>query len=253
MKVAVRCGRLDVARELADVLRADIGGAGFQRMRTPLGLVEILALVRFYSKKQETFLFIGTGFLGTGLLNGYHAVMTSTLIADPATAFETADGAAWTWTAARLFLSMFLFGSVFLGSDDSDSARSHLNELSVYIAAAVLTIGTFLVFAFLPLPPAYYPDFVVWRPAEFIPATFFFAAWVGYLVRGEWRTEPFQYWLLISLMISVFMHGMYMSQATSEFDGIAGRTSPENCRQLERAGGADVQCFRDVPVGDDGT
>ena len=184
-------------------------------------VVGSLSLVRFYSKKQETFLFIGTGFLGTGLLNGYHAVMTSTLIDTAATGFETADGAAWTWTASRLFLSMFLFGSVLLGSDDSDSERSHLNELSVYVAAAVLTIGTFLVFTFLPLPPAYYPDFVVWRPAEFIPATFFFAAWVGYLVRGEWRTEPFQYWLLISLMISVFMHAMYMSQATSEFDGIA--------------------------------
>ena len=50
-------------------------------------VVGSLSLVRFYSKKQETFLFIGTGFLGTGLLNGYHAVMTSTLIADPATGF----------------------------------------------------------------------------------------------------------------------------------------------------------------------
>ena len=47
-------------------------------------------------------------------------------------------------------------------------------------------------------------------------AMFFFAAWVGYLRRGDWRTEPFQYWLLISLMISVFLHLMYMSQATSE-------------------------------------
>ena len=54
-----------------------------------------------------------------------------------------------------------------------------------------------------------------------IPALFFFGAWVGYLRRGEWRTEPFQYWLLISLMISFFVHAMYMSNATSEFDGIA--------------------------------
>ncbi len=89
-------------------------------------IVGSLSLVRFYSKKQETFLFIGTGFLGTGLLNGYHAVMTSTLIDTAATGFDTADGAAWTWTASRLFLSMFLFGSVFLGSDNSYSERSHL-------------------------------------------------------------------------------------------------------------------------------
>ena len=212
----------------ASILRAFPFGDNQERhviwefISTTLALVVgSLSLVRYYSKKQETFLFIGMGFLGTGLLNGYHAVMTSTLIDTSASGFETADGAAWTWTASRLFLSMFLFASVLLGSDDADSERSHLNELSVYIAAAVLTTAFFLVFTFFPLPPAYYPEFNASRPAEFIPAIFFFAAWVGYLRRGEWRTEPFQYWLLISLIISVFLHGMYMSQATSEFDGIA--------------------------------
>jgi len=147
--------------------------------------------------------------------------MTSALIGGGVTGLETADRAAWTWTASRLFLSFFLFGSVFLWSDDPDSGRSQVNELAVYVMAAILTAAFFLMFTFTPLPPAYYPEFVVWRPAEFIPATFFFAAWVGNLRRGEWRTEPFQYWLLISLMISVFLHGMYMSQATSEFDAIA--------------------------------
>ena len=185
-------------------------------------VVGALSLVRFYSKKQETFLFIGTGFLGTGLLNGYHAFTTSAFIgAGGAAGLETADAAAWTWTASRLFLSMFLFGSVFLWSDESESGRSHVNELTVYVLAAVLTTAFFLVFTFFPLPPAYYPEFNASRPAEFIPGIFFFAAWVGYLRKGDWRTEPFQYWLLISLMISVFLHLMYMSQATSEFDAIA--------------------------------
>ena len=37
-------------------------------------MVGSLSLVRYYSKKQDTFLFIGTGFLGAGALNMYHAV-----------------------------------------------------------------------------------------------------------------------------------------------------------------------------------
>ena len=183
-------------------------------------IVASLSLVRYYSKKQRTFLFIGTGFLGTGLLNGYHAVMTSTLLGTAA-GLQSPDVAAWTWTAARLFLSLFLFGSVFLWSHEDNWKRSHINEFSVYVAAAVLAGAIFLVFRFVPLPSAYYPEFWVSRPAEVIPALFFFGAWVGYLRRGEWRTEPFQYWLLISLMISFFVHAMYMLQATSEFDGIA--------------------------------
>ena len=40
-------------------------------------LIGLMALVRFYSKKNNTFLFIGAGFLGTALLDGYHAVVTS--------------------------------------------------------------------------------------------------------------------------------------------------------------------------------
>jgi PAS domain S-box-containing protein len=110
---------------------------------------------------------------------------------------------------------------VFLWSNEDNSKRSHINEFSVYVAAAVLAGAIFLVFRFVPLPSAYYPEFWVSRPAEVIPALFFFGAWVGYLRLGEWRIEPFQYWLLISLMISCFVHAMYMLQATSEFDGIA--------------------------------
>ena len=182
-------------------------------------MIACLALVRFYSKKQPTFLFIGTGFLGTGLLNAYHAFVTSTLTG--ATGLQDPDVAAWTWTASRFFLSFFLFGSVSLWSHEGDSKRFLVNESSVYFAAFALAVGIFLVFAFYPLPSAYYPTFLVPRPAELVPALFFFAAWVVYLRRGEWRTEPFQYWLLIALIINVFLHGIYMVQAESELDGIA--------------------------------
>ncbi len=39
--------------------------------------VGAMALVRFYAKKNNTFLFIGTGFLGTAFLDGYHTIVTS--------------------------------------------------------------------------------------------------------------------------------------------------------------------------------
>ena len=39
-------------------------------------IVGATALVRFYSKKDNTFLFIGAGFLGTAFLDGYHTVVT---------------------------------------------------------------------------------------------------------------------------------------------------------------------------------
>src|ERR1700694_5706847 len=36
-----------------------------------------MALVRYYAKKNSTFLILGAGFLGTALLDGYHALVTS--------------------------------------------------------------------------------------------------------------------------------------------------------------------------------
>ena len=41
--------------------------------------VGVMALARFYTQKDNTFLFIGTGFLGTAFLDGYHTVVTSAL------------------------------------------------------------------------------------------------------------------------------------------------------------------------------
>jgi len=40
--------------------------------------VGVLALIRFYTRKNNTFLFLGSGFLGTGFLDFYHTVVTST-------------------------------------------------------------------------------------------------------------------------------------------------------------------------------
>ncbi len=40
-------------------------------------IVGLFALVRFYSKKVNTVLFLATGFLGAALLDGYHAIVSS--------------------------------------------------------------------------------------------------------------------------------------------------------------------------------
>jgi len=45
-------------------------------------IVGSMALVRFYSRKDNTFLIIGAGFLGTAFLDTYHAVVTSVWIKD---------------------------------------------------------------------------------------------------------------------------------------------------------------------------
>lgn len=62
--------------------------------------VGVMALVRYYSKKNNSFLFIGTGFLGTALLDGYHAVVTSVAF-KPFMPTDLPHLIPWGWVASR--------------------------------------------------------------------------------------------------------------------------------------------------------
>ena len=69
--------------------------------------VGLMALVRFYSKKDNTFLFIGSGFLGTAFLDGYHAVVTSEFFR-PFMPSDLPSLIPWSWVASRQFLSVMV-------------------------------------------------------------------------------------------------------------------------------------------------
>ena len=181
-------------------------------------VIGALALVRYYSRKQSTFLFIGTGFLGTALLELNHAVITSPLYRAPADVLP-ADASAWSWNASRLYLSLYLFVSLLAWWRESREERSDIiNEVSVYVTAAVLAVVVFFFFRLVPLSSAYRQGGIFSQPGEFVPAFFFLLAFVGYFLKGNWRTLVFEHWLLISLAISVVLHGVYMSRSAIPFD-----------------------------------
>jgi len=178
-----------------------------------------LALVRFYSRKQATFLFIGTGFLATGLLDGYHTLITSPIAPIRAGAAPE-DISAWSWTASRVFLSLFLFVSLLAWRQEARESGPNVHEKSVYVTALILTALNFAFFSVLPLRDAYYPQFMFSRPAEFLPAVFFAWAFVGYLAKGTWRKDAFEHWLLVSLLISVLANAAFMSSARVPYDAM---------------------------------
>src|SRR5271163_3535365 len=53
-----------------------------ETITTVLALISgVMSLVRYYTKKSSTFLLLGSGFLGTAVLNGYHDAVTSSFLA----------------------------------------------------------------------------------------------------------------------------------------------------------------------------
>ncbi len=181
-------------------------------------VVGSMALVRFYSKKNNTFLIIGAGFIGTACLDGYHALVTSIWFK----LYLPTDLPAlspWSWLAPRLFLSLLLWISYIAWKREQKlGAKGVVKETTVFIVIAIATISSCLVFIFVPLPSAYYPELFFPRPEEFLPAIFFIFALKGYLNKGEWKHDDFEHWLVLALIISVVSQIVFMSSSKELYD-----------------------------------
>jgi PAS domain S-box-containing protein len=183
-------------------------------------IVGALALVRFYSRKQATFILIGTGFLGAGLLNLNHTLLTADYLL--IRGGVRADNLfAWSWTAERLFLSMFLFVSLLAWRQElKEGVGEVVREAPVYLIALVLTFINLVFFQSVQLGGAHFPVLGMNRPPEVLPGVLFGLAFVGYFVKGEWRRDAFEHWLLISLLIAAVTQVGYMSMSQTRFDGM---------------------------------
>ena len=84
-------------------------------------IIGALALVRFYSRKRVTFLYIGTGFIGSGLLDLNHAWLTSDYFMG--VDVNAPELFAWSWTSERVFLSLFLAVSVLAWRQEGRAPR----------------------------------------------------------------------------------------------------------------------------------
>jgi signal transduction histidine kinase len=94
----------------------------------------------------------------------------------------------------------------------------HISERAVYVLTGGFTLASFIFFAFVPLPRAYYPELLFHRPEEFVPALFFLMALYGYLAKGAWRRDEFEHWLVLSLIVGLVSQTAFMSFSGTLFD-----------------------------------
>ncbi len=181
-------------------------------------LVGVMALVRYYSRKNSIILLIGVGFLGTATLDGFHAIVTSAYF-KPMMPSELPHLIPWSWVASRLFLSVMMVLSWAIWVRESKIGVSGQNsERTVYLGTAAFTLFCFCFFVFFSLPRAYYPELFFHRPEEFVPGIFFLVALVGYFRKGEWKTDHFEHWIVLSLIIGLVSQVVFMSHSGVLFD-----------------------------------
>ncbi|QDU10860.1 PAS domain S-box protein [Gimesia aquarii] len=183
-------------------------------------MIGIVALVRYYSQKNNMYLFVSIGFLSTALLDGYHCVVTSTFFQEifPSTPPSLSP---WSWNASRIFLSILMFLSWWTWKREEKLGEAGLfSSRNVLVITAILTLLSFCFFAFVSLPRAYYPEFFFGRPQEFVAGMFFLAAFIGYYRKGDWQDDAFEFWLLMSLLVGIICQVAVISRSFVLFDAM---------------------------------
>jgi signal transduction histidine kinase len=182
----------------------------------------ILALVRFYSKKNNVFLFLGTGFLATAVLDGYHAVVSAPpvtrRILDPGEGLDVTALDAWSWLASRTLLALF-FCLNWIGwrRERALGPAGRVGESFVYLMTALLAVVTIFVLQGRPIGMPAEAAFAS-RPLQFVPAALFLLALLGYLVKAHWRDNAFDHWLVLSLVLGLGADALYMAFSERRFD-----------------------------------
>jgi len=172
-----------------------------------------MALVRYYAKKSTAFLLLGSCFLGAALLDTCHGLITSSFFAGVAPS-ELVALTPWSGVISRVFMSLLMCAILLVPDREAEApepATITLKETVVYVLVGSWALISFLFFALVPLPPAFYPNVTVHRPAELIPALFFALAVAGYLWKGMWKTRNFEHWLVLSLIAATAGEFAYMS------------------------------------------
>ena len=182
-------------------------------------LIAILALTRLYMRQRLPDFFLGCGFLSTGLWEGLHVVGAITPFSE-GFATDFANLSPWFWLATRLSTALFLGGS-WLAWNQEDVYRvfSFRRQRDIYFLVCVLVIVVTFSFIYVPVTPLIYPESLVSRPFELVPAFFFIMTFIGYGRLGTWVEEAFPHWLRLTLLCNIVIQVVYIPFSSVLFDG----------------------------------
>lgn len=166
--------------------------------------VGVLAFIKFFTRKKNKYLFIGSGFLAVAALEGYSLFVPSQVGAS-------------LWTASRILLSAFLLLSL-KDWREGEGIQKGLRP-RMYIITAVSAILIIFAVTLLPSFNPYWQFLFLNRPLELPAAVLFGIAAFAYWQKQYWKFKFFEFWFLLSLLTAFFSQ-LYMAMSWQYFDAI---------------------------------
>ena len=160
--------------------------------------VSVLALVQYYNNKTTSSLIIGCGYLSIAILSIFNAIVSSSLF----TYIFLSDQSTfvlWSEFVSRLFLAGFLCLSLSFRQKEKKFGKTYWIKENIVYATTLILITFFIqLLTVISLPPA---GFI--KILSVIPTVLFIYTLVGYLKKGDWRNNDFEYWLILSLIVLI--------------------------------------------------
>jgi hypothetical protein len=210
--------------------------------------VGMLALVRYFTRRDNVFLFIGVGFVGAGLLDGLHVLAVHPQLMDifPWLNFTPR----WIWNASPTFLSILIFGSWLTWRREVETGwYGRMTGRRLFLLIVGLTLINVLLFALVAQSEAA-PSLPLERVELFISTTFYLWALVNYLAKGHWQHDTFEHWLIIALLLSFSGQIFFLFSSVELFDAyFEVALALKLARLFLRAGRFDGQHRRHFPAG----
>src|SRR5580704_1909884 len=179
--------------------------------------VGAISLVRYFARNSLSYLLLGTGFLGAGVLNGFHAVITAPPCVH-CTPQAIPNLAACSGVISGTFLALVLCGRLFAPrTERSLTGRPGISERTVGLLAGAGILATCVAWLFVPLP-AVFPLSPIHQPAALASGFVFTAVALGYFSKGAWKTSRFEHCLLLFLITAAIQHSVYLPFSGPLFD-----------------------------------
>ncbi len=170
----------------------------------------VLAIVRFYTKRNSTYLFLGIGLLLSGMLDVVQSFVAGAIWGSSVDLLQS--NMWWSLNLSALTLSVSIVLSWFVWWRDTQQPVKSLTQPA---AAAAVTLGIMFVLyaARQPgtIPMQMHIEFLIVTPL-------FVTGLVGYLAKQKWKTDPFEYWLVISLLFYIGGQSLFLPFSAKPYD-----------------------------------
>src|SRR3989344_6227839 len=158
------------------------------------GIAAIMALIKFFTRRNDKYLFIGIGFLGAAILKGMQSIPETTQLLTNSTLLQyiaSEDG----WGYSRFFLAVMLTISLLPWFLERHLYRKPLNQTQLYTTLFFAIFCIVVVFVSVPLSALSLIE-------SYASALLTFSL-VGYLLKGVWKQKYFEYCLVLGTLIAV--------------------------------------------------